>query len=61
MKLRGPKGVLRETRTDGNGFFGFADLLPGSYVLQVDKQAAVARGIPVKAGSVAEVQLKTNR
>lgn len=61
VKLRGPKGVLRETRTDGNGFFGFADLLPGSYVLQVDKQAAVARGIPVKAGSVAEVQLKTDR
>ncbi|MEW9033609.1 MAG: carboxypeptidase regulatory-like domain-containing protein, partial [Planifilum fimeticola] len=58
VKLRGPKGVLRETRTDGNGFFGFSDLSPGTYVIQVDKRVAAAKVTKVKAGNVAEVNMQ---
>lgn len=58
VKLRGPKGVVRKTRTDGNGFFGFSDLSPGTYVIQVDKRVAAAKVTKVKAGDVAEVNIQ---
>lgn len=58
VKIRGPKGIVREARTDGNGFFGFTDLSPGSYVIQVDKRVAAAKVTKVKAGKVAEVNMQ---
>ena len=60
------RGWLQRTRhavSDGNGFFGFANVKPGQYQVCLDerKRAKVAAEIQVIAGQVAHVELVRRR
>ncbi|SFA94643.1 Uncharacterized lipoprotein YddW, UPF0748 family [Lentibacillus halodurans] len=58
--LRGSKGNVYQTETDGNGFFGITDLPDGHYVAQVDHGTGrgAAKSLDIQAGKVTETALQ---
>jgi uncharacterized lipoprotein YddW (UPF0748 family) len=57
--IRGDHHLEYRVRTDGNGFFGKANLAPGYYVVQVKSGSnSLSRSVVVEAGRVAEVNIR---
>jgi hypothetical protein len=52
VEARGPEGATRSASTDGNGFFGFAALVPGTWFLTAEKIAytSTQQSVEVLAG-----------
>lgn len=48
VEARGPDGLPRTASTDGNGFFGFADLVPGTWFLTAEKVAHAGAQVSVE-------------